>query len=124
MTNAILKKFEHPDETRTFPKGKFEIVHIGGMTIGRATYEPGWRWSEHVGRATGARSCQVEHVGMVICGRATAAMDNGTVHEMKAGDLFYIPPGHDSWVIGDEPYVSIHLMGANDYAVHSTEAPS
>jgi quercetin dioxygenase-like cupin family protein len=124
VTEAILKKFETPDETRIFPKGKFEIVHIGGMTIGRATYEPGWRWSEHVGRATGARSCQVEHVGMVIAGRATAAMDNGTFHEMKAGDLFYIPPGHDSWVIGDEPYVSIHLMGANDYAVHSTKASS
>ena len=89
------------------------------MTIGRATYEPGWRWSEHVGRETGARSCHVEHVGMVISGRATAAMDDGTVFEMKAGDLFYIPPGHDSWVIGDEPYVSIHLMGASDYASHT-----
>lgn len=124
MTEAILKKFESPDEIRTFPKGKFEIIHIGGMTIGRATYEPGWRWSEHVGRETGARSCQVEHVGIVISGRATAAMDNGTVHMMKAGDLFYIPPGHDSWVIGDEPYVSIHLMGASDYARHSTERHS
>jgi quercetin dioxygenase-like cupin family protein len=118
MTEVILKKFEHPDETRTFPKGKFEIVHIGAMPIGRATYEPGWRWSEHVGRETGARSCEVEHVGMVISGRATAAMDDGAVFEMKAGDLFYIPPGHDSWVIGDEPYVSIHLMGASDYARH------
>ncbi len=121
MTETILKQFEHPDETRTFPKGKFEIVNIGGMTIGRATYEPGWRWSEHVGRETGARSCQVEHVGMVVSGRATAAMDDGTVYEMKSGDLFYIPPGHDSWVIGDEPYVSIHLMGASDYASHTAK---
>ncbi len=118
MTDVILKQFESPDETRTFPKGKFELVHIGGMTIGRATYEPGWRWSEHVGAAMGARSCQVEHVGLVISGRATAAMDDGTVYEMKPGDLFYIPPGHDSWVVGDEPYVSIHLMGASDYASH------
>ncbi len=116
MTEVILKRFDQPDETRTFPKGKFEIVHIGGMTIGRATYEPGWRWSEHVGREMGAKSCQVEHVGMVVSGRATAAMDDGTVYEMKAGDLFYVPPGHDSWVVGDEPYVSIHLMGAGDYA--------
>jgi quercetin dioxygenase-like cupin family protein len=118
MTDVILKQFESPDETRTFPKGRFELVHIGGMTIGRATYEPGWRWSEHVGAAMGARSCQVEHVGLVISGRATAAMDDGTVYEMKPGDLFYIPPGHDSWVVGDEPYVSIHLMGASDYASH------
>ena len=118
MIDVILKRFESPDETRTFSKGRFEIVHIGGMTIGRATYEPGWRWSEDVGRALGSRSCQVEHVGMVIAGRATAAMDDGTVYEMKAGDVFYIPPGHDSWVVGDEPYVSIHLMGAGDYATH------
>jgi quercetin dioxygenase-like cupin family protein len=121
VTEVILKRFERPDETRTFPKGKFEIVNIGGMTIGRATYEPGWRWSEHVGLEIGARSCQVEHVGMVISGRATAAMDDGAVFEMKAGDLFYIPPGHDSWVIGDEPYVSIHLMGASDYASHTVK---
>jgi quercetin dioxygenase-like cupin family protein len=91
-------------------------VHVGGMTIGRATYEPGWRWSVHVGRALGEKSCSVEHVGMVLSGRGTAAMDDGRVIEMKAGDLFYVPPGHDSWVVGDEPYVSIHLMGAEAYA--------
>jgi hypothetical protein len=105
-----------PDEVRTFEKGRFELVRLGGMTIGRATYEPGWKWSEHVGRAVGAKSCSVEHVGMVVSGRATAAMDDGRVIEMKAGDLFYIAPGHDSWVVGDEPYVSIHLMGADAYA--------
>jgi quercetin dioxygenase-like cupin family protein len=118
MLDVILKRFDKPDEMRTFPKGKFEIVHIAGLTIGRATYEPGWRWSEHVGAATGARECQIEHVGLVVSGRATAAMSDGTIHEMKAGDLFYVPPGHDSWVVGDEPYVSIHLMGAGDYARH------
>jgi quercetin dioxygenase-like cupin family protein len=115
-TDVILKRFEHPDEVRTFEKGKFELVHLGGMTIGRATYEPGWKWSEHVGKVIGARSCVVEHVGMVVAGRATAAMDDGRVIEMHAGDLFYIPPGHDSWVVGDEPYVSLHFMGAGDYA--------
>lgn len=120
MIDVILKRFENPDETRTFPKGKFEVIHLGGMTIGRASYEPGWRWSEHVGRAVGASECQVEHVGIVISGKATAAMGDGTVFELKAGDLFYIPPGHDSWVVGDEPYVSIHLMGSADYASHTT----
>ena len=116
MNDVILKRFDHPDEVRTFEKGKFELVHVGGMTIGRATYEPGWKWSQHVGAATGTKSCMVEHVGMVVSGRATAAMDDGRVIEMKAGDIFHIAPGHDSWVVGNEPYVSLHFMGAGDYA--------
>jgi quercetin dioxygenase-like cupin family protein len=116
MYEVILKRFEKPDEVRTFEKGKFELVHLGGMTIGRASYEPGWKWSEHVGKAAGAKSCQVEHVGMVVSGRATAAMDDGRVIEMKPGDIFYIEPGHDSWVVGNEPYVSLHFMGAGEYA--------
>ncbi|HKE13384.1 MAG TPA: cupin domain-containing protein [Kofleriaceae bacterium] len=116
MLEVVLKRFDEPDEVRRFEKGTFELVHIGGMTIGRATYQPGWRWSEHVGRGLGATSCVVEHVGIVLSGRATAAMDDGSVIEMRAGDIFHIPPGHDSWVVGDEPYVSLHLMGAGDYA--------
>ena len=118
MLDVILKRFEQPDELRQFEKGKFELVHIAGMTIGRATYSPGWKWSEHVGRSIGKKSCDVEHVGIVLSGRATAAMDDGKVIEMKAGDVFYIAPGHDSWVVGNEPYVSLHLMGANRYAAH------
>ena len=118
MFDVILKRFEQPDELRQFEKGKFELVNIAGMTIGRATYSPGWKWSEHVGRSIGKKSCDVEHVGIVISGRATAAMDDGKVIEMKAGDIFYIAPGHDSWVVGNEPYVSLHLMGANRYAAH------
>lgn len=116
MYEVILKRFEQPDEVRDFERGKFELIHVGGMTIGRATYQPGWKWSEHVGKAAGTKSCTVEHVGMVVSGRATAAMDDGRVIEMKAGDLFYIAPGHDSWVVGDEPYVSLHFMGAAEYA--------
>jgi hypothetical protein len=116
MLEVILKRFDKPDETRTFPRGKFELVHIGGMTIGRATYDPGWKWSVDVGRAAGLKNCMVEHVGLVISGKAVAAMEDGRVVEMNAGDLFYIAPGHDSWVVGDEPYVSLHFMGAADYA--------
>ena len=116
MHDVILKRFETPDEVREFEKGKFELLHIGGMTIGRATYEPGWKWSVHVGPLVGKSSCDVEHVGMVVSGRAAAAMDDGQMFELKAGEVFYIAPGHDSWVIGDEPYVSIHLIGAGDYA--------
>lgn len=117
--DVILKRFEAPDEVQTFEKGKFEVVCIGGMTIGRATYEPGWRWSVHVGPKVRATRCNVEHVGLVLSGCATAAMDDGTIHELRAGTLFYIPPGppgHDSWVIGEEPYVSLHFMGAEKYA--------
>ena len=117
MNDVILKRFEAPDETRVMTKGRFEIVRLGGQTIGRATYEPGWRWSLHVGPALGARRCSVEHVGLVVSGTATAAFDDGSVIELKAGELFYIPPvPHDSWVVGDEPYVSLHFLGAEQYA--------
>jgi hypothetical protein len=118
MFEAVLKNFDNPDEVRVFEKGRFEVVQIGGMSLGRATYEPGWKWSTHVGRALGKTSCDVEHVGWVFSGKAAAAMDDGNVVEMRAGELFYIAPGHDSWVVGDEPYVSLHLMGASDYAKH------
>jgi quercetin dioxygenase-like cupin family protein len=115
-SKVLLKRFEHPDEVREMVKGRFEIVRLANMTIGRATYDPGWRWSEHVGRALGAQLCEVEHVGLVLAGQATAAMRDGSVNVLSAGDLFHIPPGHDSWVVGDEPYVSLHFMGAEDYA--------
>jgi uncharacterized cupin superfamily protein len=114
---VILKRFETPDEIRTMVKGRFELVHLGGMTIGRATYEPGWKWSEHVGPGVGAAMCSVEHVGMVVSGTATAAFEDGQVMELRPGTLFYIPPvPHDSWVVGDEPYVSLHFLGADRYA--------
>jgi len=114
---ALLRRFDEPDETRIFEKGRFEIVHIGGMSIGRATYEPGWKWSEHVGKSTGQRRCGVEHLGYVVSGAATAAFDDGRIYELRAGELFYIAPEpHDSWVLGDEPYVSLHLLGASRYA--------
>jgi len=117
--DVILKRFETPDEVREFELGRFEVVNIGGMAIGRATYQPGWKWSEHVGAPLGQTHCNVEHVGMVVSGRAAIGMDDGRVIEMRAGDLFYTPPGppgHDSWVIGDEPYVSLHFLGADHYA--------
>ena len=114
---VILKRFEKPDEVTNFEKGKFEAITLGGMTIGRATYQPGWKWSVDVGAPLGQDFCQVEHVGMVVSGCATAAFSDGSVTEMQAGDFFYVPTEpHDSWVIGDEPYVSLHFMGASKYA--------
>jgi quercetin dioxygenase-like cupin family protein len=98
------------------PLGLFELVRLGGTTVGRARYEPGWRWSEHVGRALGQASCHVEHVGLVMSGRNRITMDDGRVIEVGPGDLFTVPPGHDSEVLGDEPYVSLHLLGGDAYA--------
>ena len=113
---VILRRFESPDEVREMVKGRFELVRLGGLTVGRATYEPGWRWSEHVGPSVGAARCSVEHVGLVLAGAATVAFAD-RVLEMRAGDLFYVPPEpHDSWVVGDEPYVSLHFLGADHYA--------
>jgi quercetin dioxygenase-like cupin family protein len=117
QSDVILRRFDSPDETRVMEKGRFEIVRIGGVTIGRSTYEPGWKWSEHVGPSVGATRCSVEHVGLVVSGTATAALDDGRVFELRPGELFYIPPiPHDSWVVGDEPYVSLHFFGAEHYA--------
>jgi hypothetical protein len=113
----ILKRFDHPDETREMGLGRFELVRIGGISIGRATYLPGWRWSEHVGRRLGQARCHIEHVGLVLAGAATAAFADGRVIEMREGDLFYVPPEpHDSWVVGDTPYVSLHFIGTDQYA--------
>ena len=117
MAEVILKQFERPDDETHFEKGRFETVALGGMTIGRATYQPGWKWSEDVGPRIGEELCTVEHVGMVLSGCAAVAFSDGRVVELKAGDLFYVPPEpHDSWVVGDEPYVSLHFLGAETYA--------
>ena len=115
--DAVLRRFEEPDETRVFEKGRFEIVRVGGVTIGRASYEPGWKWSVHVAPLAGAPLCTVEHVGLVVSGRAVAAFADGRVVELAPGTLFHIPPEpHDSWVVGDEPYVSLHFLGTARYA--------
>ncbi|HET9121215.1 MAG TPA: cupin domain-containing protein [Solirubrobacterales bacterium] len=111
-----LINFDNPTEVRSFERGRFELYKVGPATIGRATYEPGWKWSEHVGPVTGEASCQVEHVGLVLRGQAVAKMDDGREVVMKPGDFFYVPPGHDSWVVGDEEYVSLHILGSEAYA--------
>jgi hypothetical protein len=120
--DLALLNLDSPVEVREFEKGRFEVYAVGPMTLGRATYEPGWKWSEHVGAASGEASCQVEHVGLVVSGHAAVKMDDtpggagGDERVMGPGDFFYVPPGHDSWVVGDEPYVSLHIMGSEDYA--------
>ena len=115
-TDTIIKRFDNPDEVREFEKGKFEIVNIGGMSIGRASYEPGWKWSEHVGQLARTDMCEVEHVGIVINGQSAVLMRDSKEIILRAGDISYVAPGHDSWVVGDEQYISLHLLGAGDYA--------
>lgn len=112
-----IRNLADPDQIKEFPKGKVEMVSAGGVTVGRVRYEPGWKWSEHVGAETGAKSCQVEHVVLVVSGRMAIVMDDGTEVEVGPGDVCAIPPGHDAWVLGDEPYVSLHFHGTEEYAV-------
>ncbi len=116
MHDVFLKRFDQPDETRTFSRGRFDLVRLGSLVIGRAVYQPGWKWSVDIGKSVGLIHCNIEHVGIVVAGKAVAAMQDGRIVEMNIGDLFYIAPGHDSWVVGDESYESIHLMGAAEYA--------
>jgi|SRR5215217_2050956 len=111
-----LEIISQPVETREFELGRFEVFETAGRTFGVATYEPGWRWAEHVGRRTGEALCQVEHLGFVVRGSAAVRMEDGREMVLTAGDFFAIPPAHDSWVVGEERYVSLHLLGAGDYA--------
>ncbi len=110
-----IRRFDDPDAEVPMELGSFARVELGGLTVGRAEYAPGWRWSEHVGKALGQALCPVAHVGLVVAGRNRVVMADGTEFEMGPGDLFDIGPGHDSIVVGDEPYVSLHFLGAADY---------
>ncbi len=114
--SVSIQRFDRPEEHREFPKGTFDVVRLGNTTIGRARYEPGWVWSRDVGAGLGAPMCEVQHAGMVLQGRAMVKMSDGSEHVIAAGDLFFIEGPHDSWVLGDEPYVSLHFLGAGEYA--------
>ncbi len=116
MSDVIIQRFGSQGSIREFPKGRFDVLELHGVSVGRASYEPGWKWSTHVGAASGEALCQVEHVGLVVSGRIAVSYPDGKNYELSASDVFYIPPGHDSWVLGDEPYVSIHFAGAESYA--------
>ena len=112
------KSFDAPDETRPFAaKGKAEVVTVGGVTALRGTFEPGWRWSEHVKPLAGTTSCQAAHAGYVLSGRMGMRMDDGTEAEVGAGDVFVAAPGHDAWTVGDEACVLIDFgASAGGYA--------
>ena len=115
---AAAKGFAQADRSWTFLDGSSRAaVILNSVVIGRGEYLPGWKWSLHVAPGAGTELCGVEHVGLVLSGRAVAAMSTGDVIELNPGSLFHIPADpHDSWVVGDEPYVSLHFLGADHYA--------
>lgn len=116
------KKFASPDETRTFPHGRVELLETPGGIIGRAIFEPGWRWSTDVKPIANTESCQVAHSIYVLSGRTHVRMSDGQELELGPGDYAFIPPGHDGWTVGDEACVALDLAGMAEYAKASPEA--
>lgn len=115
MNGLTIKNLKTPDETRTLPKTQIEVVELEHATIMRATFQPGWRWSLCVKPTVGTNSCQVAHVNYIISGRMKVVMDDGTERELEPGDVADIAPGHDAWIIGDEPCVALDFAGGNTY---------
>ena len=116
-----VKGFGAPDEVRTFPKGRVELVKIGGVTIGRGVFEPGWKWSTCVKPLAKTNSCEAPHFQYQISGTMKVVMDDGTARECKAGDLSFLPSGHDAWVVGNEPVVVVDFQGMADYAKQASQ---
>ena len=110
------KAFAAPDETRTFPHGKVDLITIGGSEIGRLTLQPGWRWSVDVRPIAGTDLCEAPHFQYQVTGRLHVVMADGTVFESQAGDVTALPQGHDAWVLGDEAVVLVDWWGASNYA--------
>jgi hypothetical protein len=115
-SRAELKRFNTPDEVREFPYGKLELVKIGGATIGRATFQPGWRWSTSLQPIAKTKSCEAPHFQYHVSGTIMVQMDDGTKIECKAGDVSLLTSGHDAWVVGNEPVVVVDFQGMVDYA--------
>ena len=110
------KSHDKADEVRTPDKTRVEVVRLPGFTLGRLKMQPGWRWSECIKPVVGTDSCQVSHVGHVVSGRLTVKMNDGSQKSIAAGDSYTIPRGHDAWVEGNEPFVCIEVMSAEQYA--------
>jgi quercetin dioxygenase-like cupin family protein len=113
------KSLSSPEEIRRFPKGKVELVTVGGVTFGRATFEPGWKWSEHVKPIVKTKSCEAPHTQLHLSGRLRVRMDDGREVEFGPGDVGVVPPGHDAWVVGNEPVVILDVTGLVNYAKQS-----
>lgn len=116
MAGLSRKSFDDPDETRTPDKTRVEVVRLSGATAARVTFQPGWKWSECVKPLVGTESCQARHVGTIVSGRVHVVHDDGTEAEMGPGDAYVIEPGHDAWVVGEEPAVGFEFESAETYA--------
>ena len=116
MAGLSSKSFDAPDETRAPDKTKVEIVRLSGATVARFTFQPGWRWSECVKPVVGTESCQARHVGAIVSGQLHVVHNDGGEAEVGRGDAYVIEPGHDAWVVGDEPAVVVDWYGASNYA--------
>lgn len=110
------KNLARPDETRSFPKGQLDLVTLGGVTFGRGVFQAGWKWSTSVKPLVKMNSCEAPHLQYHVSGRLHVVMDDGTEAEFGPGEVSLLPPGHDAWVVGDEPVVVIDISGMVDYA--------
>ena len=116
MNKAELKSFGKPDEVREFPKGRLELIKVGGATVGRGIFEPGWRWSTSVQPLAKTKSCEAPHFQYHVSGVLKVVMDDGTEFECRPGDVSLLPSGHDAWVVGGELAVVVDFQGMTDYA--------
>lgn len=116
MAKMELKSFGTPDEVRTFPKGRVELIKVGGGMIGRAVFEPGWRWSTSIKPVAKTKSCEAPHFQYHLAGTLAILMDDGTAKFCRPGDVSYLPSGHDAWVVGNEPAIVVDFQGIVDYA--------
>lgn len=116
MVKMQKKNINRPDETRKFPTGKLDLVTLEGVTFGRMKFEPGWKWSKSLKPLMKTKSCQAPHTNYHLSGRLHVVMDDGTEAEYGPGDIGVVPPGHDAWVVGDEPVVALDITGVVNYA--------
>jgi hypothetical protein len=116
MAGITLGSFEKPDEVRTPDRTRVEVVRLAGQTAARLTFQPGWRWSTSIKPVVATESCQARHVGAIVAGRLHVVHDDGTEGDAVPGDAYIIEPGHDAWVVGDEPVVALEFESAETYA--------
>jgi hypothetical protein len=119
LSQAELKNFGKPDEVREFPKGRLELINVGGAVIGRAVFEPGWRWATSVQPIVKTRSCEAPHFQYHVAGVLRIKMDDGAEFDCRPGDVSLLPSGHDAWVVGNEAAVVVDFQGMLDYATAS-----
>lgn len=118
MTGIVRRGFDSADETRRFEdgKGRLDLLNTDSGPVGRAVFEPGWQWSQHIKPIAGTDSCEAAHVGYIVSGRLKVVMDDGDSIEAQPGDFIQVDPGHDAWVLGDEPCVVLDWQGYGDFA--------